>query len=88
MGTAPTSSVLYPYPPGTSLYRTDTDCTSVMPEPGPHPDVVPLSVAVLNDGDGGEMTIPSVWRDDIRTSDAETETVEIATKNQRFVARH
>ena len=53
---------------------------STMPEPGPE---VPLSVAQLKDGDGGEVSIPSVWRDDIRASDAETETVEITTKNQR-----
>jgi hypothetical protein len=60
-----------------SLYFART-----MPEPGPD---VPLSVAVLKDGDGGEVSIPSTWRDSIQASDAETETVEITTANQRWV---
>lgn len=47
--------------------------------------MVPRSVAALIDGDGGELVIPSTWRESIQVSDAETETVDVTTKNQRCV---
>jgi len=50
---------------------------------GPGP-AVPLSVADLKDGDGGVVDIPSTWRAAVKRSDAESETVEITTENQRW----
>jgi hypothetical protein len=60
--------------------------TSVSPwlgASGPGP-AVPLSVADLKDGDGGVVDIPSTWRAAVKRSDAESETVEITTENQRW----
>jgi|AntAceMinimDraft_1070359.scaffolds.fasta_scaffold70593_2 hypothetical protein len=54
-----------------------------MPEPAVE-RAVPLSVAALQDGDGGEITIPSTWRHDVSSADAGTDAVEITTKNQRW----
>lgn len=50
------------------------------------PTDVALSVANLEDGDGGEIFIPSTWREDVRVAHAHAETVEVTTKNQRWAA--
>ena len=56
-----------------------------MPVEPPGPSV-PLSTADLKDGAGGGVDVASTWRSAVKAEDAETETLEISTSNQRWVA--